>query len=188
MINRERMYEKIMPSNLKAIVQEEKLADEKAVEKDAMMTGLPSQAETVLIQAQEAQVTIVPSEASPPDPLPTITQAEELVTAETPFVSNEEIQEAPPTSCPPPLILMNVMEDLVAQNIEKTMQQFKVCPCRRCRLDVTALALNKLRPKYVAQEKPALLDLIRRENQTAVMSALIQACIAIKTNPRHDNP
>lgn len=186
LINRERMYEKIMPSNLKTIVQEEKLADDKSLEKDTSITGLSSSADSIVIHAQEAHVTQSTPDAIYPETAPEEEGDNQLSVNEAPDEANGEMKEAPRTPCPPPLFLMNVMEDLVAQNIEKTMHQFKVCPCRRCRLDVTALALNKLKPKYVAQEKPALLELIRRENHTAVMSALIQACIAIKTNPRHD--
>lgn len=45
--------------------------------------------------------------------------------------------------------LVNVMEILVNDIVEDMAGQGKMCACRRCRLDISAIALNNLPPAYV---------------------------------------
>src|SRR5690554_5124717 len=53
--------------------------------------------------------------------------------------------------------LHNSMEDIVYRYVDKVLNKHKdVCKCPICKLDVCALALNNLPPKYTVTEKGKL--------------------------------
>ena len=50
--------------------------------------------------------------------------------------------------------IKNFMEDFVEDVIEDMVSvEADVCFCEACRLDIAALALNRLPPKYIVTEK-----------------------------------
>ena len=54
----------------------------------------------------------------------------------------------------PPVILHNYMEDVVEAFLDDILDETEgVCRCPKCRLDILAIALNKLPPRYVVTEK-----------------------------------
>lgn len=79
----------------------------------------------------------------------------------------------------------NLMEDLVAARLEEAMMKFKCCMCEKCRKDITALALNHLKPFYVIEEDPAARILNERERAAEVATALVRAILTVKSNPSH---
>lgn len=82
-------------------------------------------------------------------------------------------------------VIVNIMERLVLDKLDSAFSKFNCCKCDRCKKDVVALALNKLAPKYVVAEQDRLRDFIAVQTQTEVTTALVQAIITVRANPRH---
>ena len=87
--------------------------------------------------------------------------------------------------------LHNLMEHEVKytlNHILKTTTDIK-CQCEQCKLDIMAVALNSLYPKYIVTEKGLLYSRISNMNQqfnTDVVTALAKAINIINNNPRHE--
>jgi hypothetical protein len=81
------------------------------------------------------------------------------------------------------------MQILVEENTEKYMNMFGLCQCPRCVVDVKALALNNLQPKYVVMKEGEMvprITLYEGRFQTAVTAQILRACQSVMANPRHD--
>lgn len=146
-IDKEAMYQKIMPSAMR----------DAKLEMESGSTG-----------AKKAPT------RRPPQPKPRI--APESVAAQEP----ERTQVAEPAP------IINIMETLLAQKIDFAIEKFHCCTCDQCRRDITAIALNKLQPKYVvADETNLALATADKETNTQVTTALVQAILKVKSNPNH---
>ena len=87
------------------------------------------------------------------------------------------------------LATINVMQRIVDEKADKYIKMFDVCPCSRCRMDVIALALNQLRPKYVVispLEYMLKSDMYATRYNVEVTSQLIRACKLVKEHPNHN--
>lgn len=85
--------------------------------------------------------------------------------------------------------LTNIMALLVEEKVEKYIGLFGLCPCDRCRDDVTALALNSLPPKYVVMPHDNVaprLAVYDGRFSAAVTAQILRACKEVLENPRHD--
>lgn len=85
------------------------------------------------------------------------------------------------------MILVNLMEELVINRLDSTLDRFNCCKCDKCKKDIAALALNRLKPRYVVmkegeQEKRRKAEL---ENGSEVTGALVQAILVVKKAPWH---
>lgn len=80
--------------------------------------------------------------------------------------------------------LVNLMEQMVADRLDDAITKFHCCKCDKCKKDVAAIALNKLKPRYVVAEKVAAL-LNERQASSDVMTAIVQAILVVKAHPRH---
>ena len=89
-----------------------------------------------------------------------------------------------PTPFLQPKVLVNVAELAVKERIEEAMDKFKCCQCDHCVKDVLALAVNNLPPKYIVRNELDQALEIRRFDAD-VISALVNAVIKVKQNPRH---
>ncbi len=89
-----------------------------------------------------------------------------------------------PTPFLQPKVLVNVAELAVKERIEEAMEKFKCCQCDHCVKDVLALAVNNLPPKYIVRNELDQALEIRRYDAD-VISALVNAVIKVKQNPRH---
>ncbi len=49
--------------------------------------------------------------------------------------------------------IKNYMEDVVFGQMKEVLADINMCTCEKCLLDVAAIALNDLPPKYVVTEK-----------------------------------
>lgn len=83
----------------------------------------------------------------------------------------------------------NVMEKLVDEEFPVVMQKFPdACCCAQCLSDIKALALNKLKPRYVSTDRG---DLFERVNISDMMikvdalRAMTEAAEKVTNNPRH---
>ena len=85
------------------------------------------------------------------------------------------------------MVLVNLMEELVISRLDSTLDRFNCCKCDKCKKDIAALALNRLKPRYVVmkegeQEKRRKAEL---ENGSEVTGALVQAILVVKKAPWH---
>jgi len=87
------------------------------------------------------------------------------------------------------LALSNFMERLVREKVDSIIKSVGMCGCEQCRLDVMALALNALPPKYVVTEKGEIytrLDGMREQIAADVVRELTKAAEVVSGNPRHE--
>lgn len=89
------------------------------------------------------------------------------------------------------IALTNRMEHFVSIGLDEMLRQKpEICGCDRCRLDVTALALNALPPRYVVSdfgEVVTNLDLDSSQWKADVMMAILRAFDVVRKKPRHTN-
>jgi len=86
------------------------------------------------------------------------------------------------------VILVNKMENAVKQMAEQMMSGSGVCSFSRCLLDVLALALNTLPPKYVVTNignAVTNVDLDSSQWKANVTMAICNAINVVKDRPRH---
>ena len=83
--------------------------------------------------------------------------------------------------------LIKLMEELVLSNLDATLDRFNCCKCDKCKKDIAALALNRLKPHYVVMSEQDEDHRKKNEEMYAseVTSALIQAILMVKKEPRH---
>jgi len=85
-------------------------------------------------------------------------------------------------------ILQNLMEETVLRAVEDLMQKQNMCTCEQCRLDVGAIALNNLPPRYVVTPKGASYaraDLLEVQKYVDVIGSITKAIKLVKEHPRH---
>lgn len=85
--------------------------------------------------------------------------------------------------------IVNVMQILVSENLDRYVNMFQLCRCSRCLADVQALALTNLPAKYVVMDHGKLSSMLgyyRHRYATPVMIELTKACNVVKQNPHHD--
>lgn len=88
---------------------------------------------------------------------------------------------------PQDMVLINLMEELVLNRLDSTLMRFNCCKCNKCKKDIAALTLNKLRPHYVVmkrgdEEKKKAAE---EKFSSEVTGALVQAIMLVKKEPRH---
>lgn len=85
--------------------------------------------------------------------------------------------------------LKNVMEDLVSEYADEAIAgDPNFCKCQRCRLDVVAIALNDLKPKYVVTRKGyayAKVSELQAQFRTDIIVAVNKAMSQVRNSPRH---
>lgn len=84
-----------------------------------------------------------------------------------------------------PLLLVNIIEQMVVARLDTALSKFNCCRCDRCRKDVAALALNKLSPRYVVTEENDLEKYRSQVRSSDVTAAIIQAILQVRSHPRH---
>lgn len=86
--------------------------------------------------------------------------------------------------------ILNYMEVLVEEELDNMIEKIGVCKCDRCRMDIKALALNSLTPKYVVTDSGKLytkISLLQQQFDVDVLAAITKAALIVKENPRHEN-
>ncbi|WP_242967902.1 late competence development ComFB family protein [Tepidibacter mesophilus] len=83
--------------------------------------------------------------------------------------------------------LKNYMEDLVDIHLNKLLEEYKdVCKCNRCILDIKAMALNNLKPRYGVTQRGNLfirIDESTNESNVKIISEIIKAIEKVSKNP-----
>lgn len=86
------------------------------------------------------------------------------------------------------LILRNSMEELVNNILADIIEDLDVCKCERCIMDISAIALNNLPPKYSVTDKGELytkVNILRMQVEVDVITALTKAAKLVKDKPNH---
>ncbi len=151
----------------------------KEIDKDLMYKKLmPSAVKTKLTAQEESEEAAVPNAQVPEEAV----QTQEPLNQHPPVLRREigvPFMDAQQT------VLVNAMESVVLEKLESVLSRFKCCKCDRCKKDIVALALNKLPSKYkVLREGNPVPDLDPQTN-VQVVTALIQAVLAVRDHPRH---
>ena len=87
--------------------------------------------------------------------------------------------------------LKNHMEEVVFNQMKYVLQDIKMCKCEKCQMDVAAIALNELPPKYVVTEKGVLfskIDALQQQFEIGVTAAIIRAALLVRKSPWHELP
>jgi competence protein ComFB len=88
------------------------------------------------------------------------------------------------------MVVKNYMEDIVKRNIDEQYEQRRdICKCDLCRLDVYALAINRLPPQYVVSDRGHIFTKLKEmEDQfnADVTREVLKAIDFIKTRKRHE--
>jgi competence protein ComFB len=83
----------------------------------------------------------------------------------------------------------NYMEDAIKDILEEIMgEREDVCKCDKCKMDITAWALNRLPPKYIVTQKGRVYTKLQEINiqfRTDVVKELTHAIEHIKDKPQH---
>lgn len=83
----------------------------------------------------------------------------------------------------------NYIEELVLEELTVLLEKRKgICKCERCRLDIAALALNNLPPRYVVTDigrAHTKLESVKTQFKIDVIKELTKAIAKVKKRPRH---
>jgi competence protein ComFB len=85
-------------------------------------------------------------------------------------------------------LLINLMEEVVSSLVDEVIQKADMCGCDRCRLDVMAVSLNHLPPRYVVSDKGKAFskaDFLDMQNNVSVLRELTRAAEVVRSHPRH---
>jgi competence protein ComFB len=83
----------------------------------------------------------------------------------------------------------NYMEEVVRYLLDETLKDINMCQCNKCKMDIYAMALNELPPKYIVTKKGELyskINILKQQFEVDVISAITRAAILVKRSPRHD--
>lgn len=83
----------------------------------------------------------------------------------------------------------NYMEKWVRDYMDELLEQSGGCSCAKCKRDIFALALNNLKPYYVATNKGSVMaKLANAESQfeTDIVIEITKAINKVQENPNHD--
>lgn len=83
----------------------------------------------------------------------------------------------------------NYMEDIVGDELEKLLADTKdICKCPKCKLDMSAWALNRLPPKYIVTDKGRIFTKLSEQDMqfhVDVIREVTRAILSVSRNPQH---
>nr|WP_272879086.1 late competence development ComFB family protein [Clostridium sp. Cult2] len=86
--------------------------------------------------------------------------------------------------------MRNLMEDEVLYAINRILKDKEdICTCNKCKLDIAALTLNNLKPKYVVTEKGELYGKVNTLNyqfDADLITEIVKAIEIVRNEPRHE--
>lgn len=84
--------------------------------------------------------------------------------------------------------LLNLMEKVVDHAINDIKNYYEFCDCPQCRKDISAIALNKLPPRYVVTKKGesyCRAEMLAMQSSLDLVSVVLAAVKQVELNPRH---
>ncbi|WKY48897.1 late competence development ComFB family protein [Eubacteriaceae bacterium ES3] len=86
-------------------------------------------------------------------------------------------------------MVKNYMEEVVEDILPKLLASYEgICTCEKCKDDIRAIALNKLRPAYFVSHKGFLFTKMEEtlvQSKTDVIHELTNAIEIVSKNPMH---
>ncbi|MFA5524045.1 MAG: late competence development ComFB family protein [Tissierellales bacterium] len=86
--------------------------------------------------------------------------------------------------------LHNCMEDAVKKNVERILKGYNsVCNCPKCKLDITAVALNNLPPQYTVTDKGKLFTKVKEmdaQYKVDIYREVTKAIELVSRHPHHE--
>lgn len=85
--------------------------------------------------------------------------------------------------------LENCMEILVEQMFDQATKDMDICQCGKCKLDIMALALNSLQPRYAVTRQGAVfvkLNMLEQQFSTDVLSAIVKGAMTVQESQNHE--
>jgi len=87
--------------------------------------------------------------------------------------------------------LKNYNEEIIDHLISKILSEYNdICKCEKCILDIKAIALNSMIPKYLVTNKGELFTKLNTEFNTQEIidttKAITQAIELVRCNPQHN--
>jgi competence protein ComFB len=83
----------------------------------------------------------------------------------------------------------NIMENFVYEMLETILKtKPEACDCEQCRADIAAMALNQLKPRYVASKIGDVFsrtEMLDSKMRAAILVTLTEATEKVASNPRH---
>ncbi len=182
--DKELMYKKIMPTNLK----KNNAKNSDGVENDSNDDEIYPEG-LVSINANKVYLNETP-EAADIEELTAIEkfpEQNEVVTQEFDSIESEIVPSDDVCNDENGIIIYNVMENLVMEKLEITLQKMSCCKCERCKDDIVALALNSLKPMYIVATKDEIESKKQEFNKLGleVTTAVLKAVLSVRRNPRH---
>lgn len=86
------------------------------------------------------------------------------------------------------MVIRNYIQNVAEDMMPAIMKNSNVCNCEKCKLDILAIVLNNVKPKYVVTEKGELyarLSALQSQFQVDIIAEITKACVIVKNNPRH---
>lgn len=84
--------------------------------------------------------------------------------------------------------LRNYMEENVERYVDGIMEELDMCTCQKCRMDVMAIALNNLPPRYTVTRNGALFNKLRAfesQSEAKIISEITKAAKIVMKDPNH---
>ncbi len=85
-------------------------------------------------------------------------------------------------------LMRNLIEEIVVDAVPEYLQKEGMCNCDQCKLDVAAIALNNLPPRYIVTAKGASYakaDMLDMQKYIDIIGAITKAIRLVKEHPRH---
>lgn len=86
--------------------------------------------------------------------------------------------------------LHNYMEDIVCKYLEQVLDKHNnICKCKKCKLDIMAIALNNLTPLYTVTGKGKLFSKVKgmeKQFEADIVKEITKAIIIVSNSPQHD--
>lgn len=158
---------------------------EKTAEEEAPATPAPSPASAVKPVLEEFPGDASPVSSPEEDAVIRVPAADE---GHTPLEMTVNELRSAGEKRPDEFIIFNVMQALVEDKADKYIRMFGLCNCARCRIDVVALALSNLPPKYVVAKPHELiprLSIYEQKFSAAVVTQVMSACRKVLERPHH---
>ena len=85
--------------------------------------------------------------------------------------------------------LKNYMEIVVRETVDKLLASRKdICDCDHCRMDITAIVLNRMPARYIVTDKGRIMVKLKETEvqfQVDILREIVRALGIVQKNPRH---
>ena len=164
---------------------------------------MPPQPEPIPAMSQQP----APAPAMPPQPAPIPAMAQQPAPAPAMPQQPAPAPVMPPQPAPAPamqqpepqpveasapseddLMYVNIMQKMVEDKASRYIKMLGLCTCPQCTMDVKALALSNLVPKYAVTPKQIpipMLTIYEQRYGNIVSTQLMNACKTVMKKPRH---